>query len=66
MVITARKQNLGQGNVFRSFCLSTAEGGGALCAMSLPVQGGLCPGGSVSRGGLCPGGGSVQGDRETP
>ena len=36
--ITARKQSLGQGNIFTGMCKSfCSQGGGGLCMMSLPI-----------------------------
>ena len=51
-IVTARKRSLGQGNVFRSICLSTGGGGVSVQGVSVrgvsvrrvSVQGHLCPG----------------------
>ena len=58
-LITARKQSLGQGNMFTGVCLSTGGGlllGGCLLPEGCMVLEGVGPGGVCSRGGVCSGG----------
>ena len=65
-IFTAKKQSLGQGNVFTPVCQSFCSWGGALCIMPLPVLlpgpmflprclclAGLCPAGFWSSESLC-------------
>ena len=58
ILITAHKQNFGQGDIFTGVCLSTGEGRGSASRGSLPLGAlpleSLHPGASLHPGGLPP------------